>query len=219
MPRSVVGQEARFAEAVDDALGLVAATEGLWLTAPPTSAVRQQLHVEQLEALYEAIFLRIFGHWEGYLEELTIRWMARYRSASYVPAAAAGASLHPSLGQALAALYIEDGRQRDYLLWHSGPTVKRRVARVLDQCPIETLCDTEPDALEQIAAIRHHIAHGSRDSMAKFRKAAIELTGSDHNGRPGRLLRAADLADPLNQPKWIRNICERLKDFAYTLAN
>jgi hypothetical protein len=214
MPRSVVGLENRFMGSLDDALQLVASTEGLWLTAPPASAVRRQLHVEQLEALYEAVFLRMFGAWEAYLEALTVRWMTRYQCPSYSPRAAVGSSLYATLQTASAALYFEDGRQRDYLLWHNPDTVKRRVARVLVGSPIEILCDTQSVMLERVASVRHHIAHGTRDTLARFKQTAIALSGSDHRGRPGRFLRAADMADPLNQPKWIRNIGDQMKDFA-----
>jgi hypothetical protein len=218
MAKSVSPVQNRFNTAVDAALSLVASTEGLWLTAPPASLVRRQLTVRQLEALYESVFLRIFGLWEGFLQDLTLHWMARYRSPGYAPVAPGGGRLFPSIQVASLTLHFEDGRARDYLLWHHPPTVKRRVRRVLVDCPVETLCDTELDTLTRYAAVRHHIAHGSADSRRKFILAATALTGSDYGGRAGRLLRAADIADPLNQPKWIRVFSEQLKAFAATVV-
>ncbi len=206
--------DAQFARLVDDALSIVAATEALWLTAPPTSEIRQRLRVPQLEAVYEAIFLRVFGHWEKFLEDVTVRWMARHTTPSYTPVAAPGHSLYPSISTATTALFFEHGHQRDFLLWHKPSRVRSRVSARLVNCPVEVLCNAHGDDLGRMADIRHHIAHGSADTKTKFCAAAIHLTGADHGGRPGRMLRSASLADPLNQPKWIRCLTDSLKSYA-----
>ena len=203
-----------FEKSVDSALSLVGATEALWLTSPPGSQVRRQLSVRQLEAIYEAVFLRIFGYWEVLLQESVIRWMAGYQSLSYTPTPAASEILYGTVSQARTVLFTERGRLRDYLLWHNPSQVTARVSARLVMCPVEFLCSTESTSLEQFAAIRHHIAHGSSDSRTKFMTSAIALTGSDHGGSPGQLLRAPNIADPLNQPKWIRSIVDELVRFS-----
>ena len=76
---------AGFEQSVQSTLQVVAATETLWLSAPPAGAIRQQLKTPQLEAIYESAFLRVFGHWEGFLEEVVVRWMANQKSPSYSP--------------------------------------------------------------------------------------------------------------------------------------
>ena len=53
--------DADFTKYVDESLKIIASTEVLWLTAPPASVVRKQLKVPQLEALYEAVYLRVFS--------------------------------------------------------------------------------------------------------------------------------------------------------------
>lgn len=209
---------ARFDGNVEAALHLVGDTEALWLTSHPTSHVRQQLKVGQLEALYEAMFLRIFGYWESLLEEVTLHWMARYSSSTYTPVAAAGTSLFLTLTDARPHLYFEHNQQRDYLLWHHPATVEMRLKRHLLSSPIEALCNQHSVVLGNYAAIRHHIAHGSADTRARFMASSVALTGSHFNGRPGKLLRSANFADPLNQPKWIRCITDSLKTFALTVA-
>src|SRR5215204_5269353 len=85
MPRALPDFAAKFGTETQISLDLLGATEGLWLTAPPTSEVRRQLRVGQLEALYEAIYLRIFATWETTLEELTVYFLAGYQSQGYRP--------------------------------------------------------------------------------------------------------------------------------------
>jgi len=187
-------------------LSIVSATETLWLTAPPASEIRKQLKVPQLEALYEAAFLRVFSAYENFLEDSLSHFMAKYETPGYTPVPAAGASLHGTIKRALVALY----GTRPYLLWHGVPTVIRRAQNQLDACPIETVLISNQLLLEDYARIRHRIAHDSQDSANQFATAATRITGNTHGGKPGRLLRANDISDPLNQQKWIRRIVDDL---------
>lgn len=209
----------RFIKSIDASLSLVGNTEALWLTSPPTSEVRKKLKVPQLEALYEAVYLQMFGTWEAFLESVTLRWMAKYSSPGYSPTPASGTVLYKSVQDAVPALYLEHGNLKNFLLWHNPSHVRARVARHLTACPIEQLMIAESVSLDQFSAVRHHIAHGSNDTRAKFKAASLALTGSDHGGRPGRMLRNADISDPLNTPKWIRSIAEALKQFAVSVCS
>lgn len=188
----------------NNTLTIAAATETLWLTAPPASVVRQQLKVQQMEALYEATFLRIFSAYESFLEDSLAHFMAGYATSTHSPVAASGSQIHSTIKGAIATLY--NGRR--YLLWHDVGTTIRRSQKHLDQCPIEVVLTGNQSKLEDYARIRHHIAHNSRDSGQQFQAAAMALTGNRHGGKPGRLLRSADISDPLNQPKWIRSIVD-----------
>ncbi|MBG6098327.1 hypothetical protein [Nocardioides luteus] len=199
---------AKCVEDFNNTLSIAAATETLWLTAPPTSEVRKHLKVPQLEALYEAAFLRIFSAYENFLEDSLSHFMAKYETATYTPVAATGKTLHSSLKAALIELY--DGRP--YILWHGVSSVIKRSRKHLDSSPIETALIANQAMLEDYARIRHRIAHGSPDAATEFLNAATRLTGNTHGGKPGRLLRAADITDPLNQPKWIRNVVDGMAD-------
>ena len=179
-------------------LDIVGPTEALWLTSPPTTHVRRLLKVPQLEALYESAFLRIFTAWESYLEDLLVHMMAGYSTPSYSPRPATGGSLYETLAAARVALFAG----RPYLLWHDAATVARRSGEKLVGCPIQRDLIGALGWLANVSAVRHRIAHSSPDAAAGFRAASMSLTGADHRGKPGRLLRAADLSDPLNQPKW-----------------
>lgn len=206
----------RFAASVEEALEIVASTEVLWLTAPPASAVRQHLRVDRLQALYESIFLRVFSTWENFLEEVSARYLAGYSCDIYTPIASSGSTLARTIVEARGRLY--GGRR--FLLWHDPIRVADRTANHLDQSPVEVVCRGEQILLEDLASIRHHIAHaGSRDSLNQFRTSAQRLTGNDYRGQAGRLLRSPDFADPLNQPKWIRVFADRFIDLARRVVN
>ena len=92
---------------------------------------------------------------------------------------------------------------RDYLLWHNADAVRNRVNGRLAACPIDAAFTANVTTLTHLAAVRHHIAHGSSSTKAQFKIASLALTGSDHGGSPGKALRSLDVSDPLNTPKWI----------------
>jgi len=202
-----------FGERVDETLRSVAATETLWLTAPPASDIRTRLKVSQLEALYEAAYLRIFSAWEAFLEDVLTRLMAGYRTSSHSPMPPHGKALEKSVKLAQVSLY----RGRAYLLWHDPRAVADRAGRHVVSSPLEAVIRSEQSRLEIFASIRHKIAHDSDDAKRRFRIAAVALCGNTFSGRPGKLLRGADLSDPLNQPKWIRVISYELVQTASSM--
>ncbi len=198
---------------VGETLSIVASTEALWLMAPPASQIKRQLKVGHLEALYESAFLRLFTAWENYLEEVLVRLMAGYQTPGYTPTPAAGRTLLGTVSSARTTLY---GGQ-DYLLWHRPATVVGRARAHLAGSPIETEITRSTSRLTDIASVRHRIAHSSADAQVKFRRASLAITGTEHR-TPGRLLRAPDISDPLNQPKWIRVLSEDLKRIADAIS-
>jgi hypothetical protein len=204
----------KFAQQANETLLIAANTETLWLTARPTSIIRTQLKVPQLEALYEATYLRVFATWENLLEDVLLHMMAKYETANYVPVASAGSALYRTIVAAKVTLY--GGRR--YLLWHNVQTVIDRTRSHLASCPMEAALSGAAIRLENYSVIRHRIAHDSADAVANFKSASISLSGSDQAGRAGRLLRAPNIADPLNQPKWIRVIVDDLITIAFQFA-
>lgn len=199
---------ARYIADFNSSLSLVAATETLWLTAPPASVVRQQLKVPQREALYEAAFLRVFCSYENFLEDVMAHFMAKYATTGYSPVPSVGGQLYGSVKAATAALY----GGRPYILWHGVGKVVKRCATHLHGCPVESVLLANQQTLEDYARIRHRIAHNSLDAVSEFTAAANRITGNSHRGSPGGLLRAPDISDPMNQPKWIRRIVDNLAD-------
>ncbi|GEB16858.1 hypothetical protein GUY44_19965 [Pimelobacter simplex] len=203
---------AAFQRSVDESIRIISATESLWLASAPTSQLRRQLTVAQLEALYEAAFLRIFAAWEEYLEASCVRLMAGKGTPTYTPLAAPGVTTFRTQQIARAVLF----NSRTYLLWHNPRTVINRVSGWLDSCPIETVVTANQPEIENIAAVRHAIAHGSQDARAKLGVATAALSGVLHTS-PGHFLRSADNSDPLNPRKWVRVLTTRLEDFAHQI--
>lgn len=197
----------RFFTQCNETLAWLGATEALWLTAPPTTEIRRNLRVTQLEALYEAAFLRIFTAWEVTLEDLVLRMMAKAGTPSWIAAPASGKSLHPSIASARAALY----GNRDFLLWHNPLKVTTRISGVLLNSPLEVELVASAAWLENVGHVRHRIAHSSPDASRNFQIAAASIGGGSFRGSPGRFLRSEDLADPLNRTKWIVKIDEGLR--------
>jgi hypothetical protein len=209
-----ISRDAFFKE-LTSTLTWLSATEALWLGAPPTTEVRMKLKVPQLEALYESAFLRIFTFWEVFLEDSTVRLMARSSTISYAPAAAAGKKLYRSLSDSRTALY----GGRDYLLWHDPIRSADRVAHYLVSSPVELELRSRQYWLMSLAQVRHRIAHASADADNKFRAAALDLTGATFRSRPGRLLRGSRPANALNPKKWILVFCDELQDSVDRICN
>lgn len=198
-----------------DTLTWLGATEALWLNAPPATAVRMNLKVPQMEALYEAAFLRIFTAWEVFQEDACVRMMAGAKTSIYAPSAPPGKAIYRNLGSARQALY--GGRR--YLLWHDPVASASRVAKHLVSCPLEASLTTQGTWLDNVGKVRHRVAHASKDASDSFEAAALSLTGTTYQGRPGRLLRAQDTSDALNLRRWIVVIVAGLRDTATQICH
>jgi len=204
--KAMPGIGAKCVGRINDILKIAATTEGLWLAAPPASEVKKNLKVGQLEALYEATYLRIFATFESFIEDALAHYMAGYKTSLYKPVPVANVSLHPTVTSARIALY--NGRR--FLLWHDMARDVARAQAHLVGSPVETTIAANLATLEAYAAVRHHIAHDSADSKSQFEAASLAITGSTHGGRPGKMLRSEDISDPLNTPKWIRLVVDDL---------
>ena len=217
MPQQMANLGTRFTNNVNGSLLIVGSTEALWITAPPTSTVRRQLKVDQLEALYEAAFLRIFLAWEGFLEDALTHFVAGYRSNSHAPSLAVGQVRYKTLRDARGALF----GNRAYLLWHDPDQAIARSRRYLTLCPVETVLTASRAQLKLYSAVRHRIALSSDDAAKNFRHAAVTLCGSNYQGKPGRLLIpnpsghavfSAESSPPSPQPRrprWPKGRAER----------
>lgn len=205
--------DAKFAQRVNESLQIVSSSETLWLTAPPASVVRRQLKASQMEALYESVYLRIFSAWESFVEDVLVRFMAGHETPGHRPTRVSSCPRLSSVTSARVYLY----GNKDYLLWHNPLTSANRIAGYISASPVELVLRSKQSRLQAFADIRHRIAHDSDDSKAKFSLAALMIAGSEYNGKPGKLLRATDISDPLNQPKWIRVMSDELIGIAQSI--
>jgi hypothetical protein len=211
--KTMAALDVEFSRYVSESLNIIGSTEALWLLSAPASKVRKQLKVPQLEALYEAVYLRVFTAWEAFVEDVLVRFMSGYETSTYGPVLTPGRSPSRTIKGARAALY----GTRPYLLWYNPVSAANRISGYVTGSPLEATLRSQQARLEIFAAIRHRIAHNSDDVRVKFNAAAMSLAGSQYSGHPGRLLRAPDLSDPLNQSKWILRISNELMDAAHLI--
>lgn len=188
--------------------GVVANVEALWQTAPPKSDVRRQIGEPQLGALYEMAYLSIFGHWENFIEGCLVRMIAGQGSATYTPQLVA-----PPRARTLTSARQRVLGNQSYLLWYDPQKSVTRISTHVTGSPLEAAIAAAQGSLERYAAIRHAIAHRSRDSLQQFSAASTALCGvSDRT--PGDFLRRQDHTDPLNPVRWIRRISSDLRAIA-----
>ena len=199
-----------FVKSSSASLQLAGSTETLWLTAPKTSQVKKTLGQGSLEALYESAYLRVFGAWENFLEEVVIRLMAGRQTPSYKPTAAPGKRMHNTVSGARVALY----NGSNYLLWHDPGRAIKRAQMHLTGSPVETVLQGAQTRLGHFAAIRHRVAHSSDDAQQKYLVAALAVTGQSFGGGPGQLLRGHDISDPLNMKSWIHVLTVEMQGLA-----
>lgn len=198
----------KFTSKVEESENIVASVEALWQTAPLKSQVRAQINEGQLDALYEMAYLSLFGHWENFVEDCTVRMLAGQGSRTYSPVIN-GASRARTLTEARARVL----GNRPYLLWYDPTKSADRVKRHVTNSPLEAVLRAESSAIEEMAAIRHAIAHQSQDAFVKFKTASLSIVGIEH-GKPGELLRSQDHTDPLNPTRWLRRFTDDLRGFA-----
>lgn len=93
------------------------------------------------------------------------------------------------------ASYLSNARSsllsgRPGALWHDSATNCRRVGKWLVGYPVETTIRSACAWLDDLADIRHRIAHDSEDARHKFDAGAIALTGHRFGGGWGDLSEA-----------------------------
>jgi hypothetical protein len=202
---------ANLTKEVLDTRSWLGATETLWRTAPRGSAVRRSLGQSQLEALHEAAYIRMFGAWENFQEELLVRLLCGSTTPAW-PAATRVAGVRRPLTVTAARHQMYNGAA--YLLWHNPQKSIARSARLLVSSPVETVLTRHQSRLDHFATIRHRVAHSSSDAIRSFRSTATALSGVEHDGIAGRLLRSPKFDDGLTMRMWIHIISEELIDIA-----
>lgn len=188
---------------------IVANVETLWQLAPPNSDVRKQIGDSELAALYEMSFLTTFGYWENFIEECLVRMLAGQGSGTYDPPVLVSPPRSTTLDHARTRLL--DGRP--YLLWHDVAKCISKTQAFVVNSPLENALLAAETDLGHFAAVRHAIAHRSKQTTDNFRKASTAISGVAHTS-PGELLRALDHSDALNPVRWIRVISNRIREVA-----
>jgi hypothetical protein len=167
--------------------------------------------------VYEAAFLLIFSAWEGFLEEVMIRFIAGYGNTSGKMVFKPGKVLQSNLVQAKTALF----NGRAYLLWHSPDKPIARSQDWFNSGAVESVISSAQTDIAHFAAIRHYVAHRTHDCEVKFNAAALALAGVVVAGsRAGRFLRQRTI-DPVSgvDVTWIARISDDLIRYAKQIAD
>lgn len=205
-----------FVRSISDTKSWLGNTELLWKLAPRDGEVRRKLGRPQLEALHEAAFIRAFGAWEVFQEDLLICLMRGQTTVSY-PTLTLPAGKTRALNIAAARADLFGGQQ--YLLWHNPSRVARRAARFVANSPLELVVTSNEERLTHFANVRHRIAHASEDARSQFMISSAALCGLTHDGVAGRFLRSMDNQDGLNYKLWFLVICDELLGYATEMAS
>ena len=197
-----------FEKRVAESEQIVSSVEALWQTAPINSHVRQQITDSQLAALYEMAFLSLFGHWENFIEDCIVRMLSGQGCTNYTPILVGG-----SRSQTLTAARVRLLNGRPFLLWYDPVKSADRIATHVSGSPLEIMLRSSETHIQHMAAVRHAIAHQSRDALASFRAVSLVMVGVVHTS-PGALLRSQDHSDPLNPTRWLRRLTTDLRSLA-----
>jgi hypothetical protein len=99
------------------------------------------------------------------------------------------------------------------MLWYDPIKSADIIGGHVSGSPLETVLRSAESSINQMAAVRHAIAHQSDDALTSFRTASVSMTGISYD-KPGKLLRAQDHSDPLNPVRWLRKLTTELRQFA-----
>jgi hypothetical protein len=169
---------------VNDAIELAKSGERIRVEASRVPALKGEMTIRRLELMYEVAFLKMFASWEGFLQDVFLRYLCGYRHR--------GGQLTPTTSFSRTLL---DARSRvlgtgPFVLWHNPQSVLRRSRRFFNSGPHEVVIDSNRVRLSNFSAIRHHIAHEAEDTRSEFDTACMALCGKRfRGGRPGAFLR------------------------------
>jgi hypothetical protein len=212
MPRKMPPLTVAFQQRVDEALALSEAGE---IARAHGSPVRKQLTTRRIEALYEMAFLRAFVGWEVFLEETFSRYLCGYVSVHGALPRPVGMSYAPTL--AAAETLVLGSKQ--YLLWHNPTHVIARCSSHFQPGSFyETVVSSSTARIQNMANVRHRIAHGSSDSAKKFDAATLSLVGKQYqSASAGKFLR--DWVPGKTTPeRWLSELARELVALASQIA-
>lgn len=196
-----------FSSAICKPLDLSSATELVRISAPVGSPGRKAFNATKIESIYELAYLQVFGLWERFLEDAFYRLLCGYATGGYA------VTLKPTISRAatLAAAELQVLNGKQYHLWHNPTHVIGRSQKFFVAAPHETVVSSALNQITQLAAIRHHIAHSTPDTLKKYHSATMSLAGARFGRRAGRFLRTHTL-HPVSgvQIRWLHLLTEDL---------
>lgn len=194
---------------ISEAVAVAHAGEAARTASGVGSTAWQEMRTSRLELLYEIALLKAFVEWENFLEASFYRYMCGFES-QFGQASPVTGKFSSSLASAEASVLGGNA----YVLWHNPTHVLKRSQKFMVICRHESVFASNLARLQDIAALRHRIAHGQDDARRKFDAAAMNFAGRRYPGsRAGRFLRDWDRS---NAPakRWIDVIAGELISLA-----
>lgn len=212
MPRGMPPLASQFRGKVAAILELPVVAEALRADPVVGQTVRQRLTAYRCATLYEQAYLRMFGAWEQFLEDVILRYLCGYTHVGFQnqvinnPAASLAAATTLYLGN------------KDYVLLHNPTAVLSNLNRLFLPGDFQIVIDSSLQLLQDFANIRHRIAHDHLDARQKFDQTCDDLAGRRfQGGRPGLLLRYRTNFDG-DDMRWLGRIGIELGNIASQIA-
>jgi hypothetical protein len=170
------------------------------------------IDVSQIELIYELAFLRMFGFWESFLEQLFLRLLCGYERSVGNEPLLAGQSYSKKIEDAQARILSG----KNFVSWYVPSDMVGRSRKFFDGSNFEMVIASAKVILEDQSTFRHQIAHVQEHASAKFDAMTMRLINKRVRGsRPGRLLRSPRGAAGQN---WLRHLSGQLIGLANQLA-
>lgn len=208
------GLEAVFRQRVMEAIKLAEIGETARAESMAGSLTRQEFYYHRIEFLYEMAYLRIYLAWETFLEDTFQRYLCGYTSK------AGRAAIHPGKTYCSTLANAEKliiGKY-DYVLWHNPSRVVKRSDKFFKSSPIAKVIHSYTSRLDDLAAIRHRIAHSQDNARRKFDSATMTIAGRRYRGsRAGAFLRDRDCSVHPHM-RWLDKLGRELTGLAAQIA-
>lgn len=187
MPRALPPLANHFATEIAKAEHLVRRLEAAHVTLSSLGKAHPQIGLTSIELSYELAFLRIFLAWEIFLEQTFLRLLC-----GYAPLGGVQEQLLPGItySRNIAAAETMVLGGRNFRLWYNPAHLIGRARGYFANGNFEFVISSNQSALEELAAIRHRIAHAQEHARQEFDDATMSLASRRYPGsRPGRFLR------------------------------
>lgn len=212
MPRQMPALASQFRAKCSTIVEVPDVAEALRADPAIGAAVRERLTVYRCASLYEQAYLRMFGAWEQFLENVMLRYLCGYTNGAFncVPLNGAQASLAHAMVTFLG--------NKDFVLLHSPNALLNNLNRLFAPGDFQLVINSSLQPIRDFAHIRHRIAHDHSDARQKFDQTCDDLAGRRFQGaRPGLLLRYWTTFDGANV-RWLGRIESELANIAAQIA-
>jgi hypothetical protein len=163
--------------------------------------VERELTEERVRSYYELAYLRLCYTWEWFLEETFLQSLVRN------PRISPGGRLRYPPFKSVAAARAALLSSTAYISWGNIGRAIQALDRFVDSGVHRQVIASYSSQLEAYLAVRHHVAHDSASSKAKFDAATRLLSSKTYSAGPGAFLRDRN-RNQQEPTKWFSSIAD-----------